>query len=1561
MPGTVLHVLSATTPDNTSYEIRPSHWNSSHAVSLNVVGSEIIGAFSNANSVTFGTTPDGHITVSVGSNQSNQTIGVSALGNTTINSASTFDARSLGISGAGNISVGIVGSNLIISATGGGGGAGSGVVALAAGTNVVSSGTAAFGNANNVTFGADGAGNITASASYQTGINFSASNAAANLSSIVFGNANGVSFGLNGSTLTAAYTQQNTAGLLSAINVSAGTTSANLSALSFADSNSFQFGFTNGSLTINNTGNNSSFAIGNTIVGTMGSAIGRSVFVSGAGNVSIGITGNTLIVSGVGGVGGVGVAMSAGTNSISTGTAVFANSNGVTFGMQTNGVITATVNPGPAAGMAAIIAGTQTQTTGTLLFANSNGITFGMSNSSVITAIYTVPTQQPVAVSGSNGSYAYSTLSLAVLNGAAFYTTNGSVALSYTVPSVAGLLSAVNISAGTQASNVSALTFGNANNVSFGLNADLITASAVVNFSAGTQAGGYSAVTLANANGISFGLNNGTITASYTQAAQTNQTLGLYARGNTTGAGSSSTYDARSFSLSGIGNIYVGNSGGAFIIQDTASGGGANTFSGYAVSNTTLGTTGTLAASALSFAGAGAVSIGLSNGSVVISAQAGAQSVQTMGVYAEGNTTGTSSSTYDARFLSLVGLGMITVGNSNGSIVISGPNTTTLALLSVGLSTGGNTAGNTGLASNQLVLAGGSNITLSGSTNAGSMTISIIGAGGGANTASFYAAGNTTQNSSGTVALSALSIQGAGIVSLGYSNGSLVISATGGGGGASSGAVYLAGNTTAQSSSSTFPLSSFNISGAGLISIGWSSNTLVVSGPGTTGISQSMYALGNTTQSSSGTGTIGALSVVGAGNVSVGVSNGSLVISATGGGGGGGGVALSAGTNSTATGTVVFSNANGVSFGMNTTGVVTASVAGQSNQTEGLYALGNTVGLSSSSTFDARTQSISGAGAVSVGFSGNAMLISAPATSSLVGTGQVSVSLNGSTISVGVPILSLYATGNTTQGSSGTATNGSLLFNGAGIVSLGYSNGSLVISATGGGGGGGVDVSLGGNTAGVLALISTGTLFIAGGNNVTVSQNANSFTISGANAGGAQTGISGLVVSNTTYTSGTVTFQNANGVSFGSSGANGISVSFSAPATTAAYYFLGNSTGASSSSTGGDQTLSISMAGIISGGWTNGSWVLSATQSNQAVSAAGGSSVFQTLVFTNSNNVSFSNTGGSIAGSFALNVSANGGTSNALSAITFSNSNGVTFGLSTGAGVGTMTASVAAQTNQTVGLYALGNTTQNSSTTLDARSLSFNGLGAMTVGYSNGSIQHSVPATSSLVGINGELVSVNGSTISIGPALVSRYDFWPQGNTSSSGLTVGSASFRYVQLQQGVSFTRIDVPAVFSIGSGATTATADLNISSGLVIYSRNGSTLSPIAGAFGTTTLTWASNSSNWSNLTGGRNISFPINGSLTAGEYWIGFQLSTTNNSSLGLSTTLLGNTISMVFGLQDTVNQYGDFGSTYSVSQNLSSQGLYTATLTATNQTVAMSNVSAAGTAGQLGNFPVIFRNY
>ena len=87
------------------------------------------------------------------------------------------------------------------------------------------------------------------------------------------------------------------------------------------------------------------------------------------------------------------------------------------------------------------------------------------------------------------------------------------------------LLTAINVSGGTTSNNLSAITFSNSNNVTFGLNGSTMTATVTVassqgsiNVSGGTTSNNLSALTFANGSGVSFGLSTGagigTITAS---------------------------------------------------------------------------------------------------------------------------------------------------------------------------------------------------------------------------------------------------------------------------------------------------------------------------------------------------------------------------------------------------------------------------------------------------------------------------------------------------------------------------------------------------------------------------------------------------------------------------------------------------------------------------------------------------------------------------------------------------------------------------------------------------------------------------------------------------------------------------------------------------------------------------------------------------------------------------------------------------------------------------------------------------------------------------------------
>ena len=219
-----------------------------------------------------------------------------------------------------------------------------------------------------------------------------------------------------------------------------------------------------------------------------------------------------------------GPAISAGTNSQNTGTIVFGSSAGnVTFGMDTNGYVTATAPSGGGAAGVQIAAGTQTGSSGTIKFENSNGITFGISDSTRITASH-------------NG-----------LTTAAQSNHSHGVTLNLT--------------------NISGTTGGNSVGVTLDLSA----------------------------------------------AAQTNQTVGMYATGNTTQS-SSGTQDARSLSFRGEGIASVGITNGSVVVSVPSGGGAGDGYNILAAGGATAGT-----AATVQFDNANGVSFGLAGSTITAS------------------------------------------------------------------------------------------------------------------------------------------------------------------------------------------------------------------------------------------------------------------------------------------------------------------------------------------------------------------------------------------------------------------------------------------------------------------------------------------------------------------------------------------------------------------------------------------------------------------------------------------------------------------------------------------------------------------------------------------------------------------------------------------------------------------------------------------------------------------------------------------------------------------------------------------------------------------------------
>ncbi|HEX6461743.1 MAG TPA: hypothetical protein VFZ58_00525 [Candidatus Saccharimonadales bacterium] len=182
--------------------------------------------------------------------------------------------------------------------------------------------------------------------------------------------------------------------------------------------------------------------------------------------------------------------------------------------------------------------------------------------------------------------------------------------------------------------------------------------------------------------------------------------------------------------------------------------------------------------------------------------------------------------------------------------------------------------------------------------------------------------------------------------------------------------------------------------------------------------------------------------------------------------------------------------------------------------------------------------------------------------------------------------------------------------------------------------GGRINATISGNTAGAGALVSSGTLTLAGGNNITLSQNGNAITISGG-AGGGGGGIA-LANSQTTYTSGTAHLAVAGGALTIAS-TTGQSFNFSVPQTSSL-----SATGAVSISTNA-ATISIGAPAFSAGMSNIGNSVgTSGTASNQVIFAGGNNITLSQSTAAGGNTITISagngGGGGGVTGSYFDNM-----------------------------------------------------------------------------------------------------------------------------------------------------------------------------------------------------------------------------------------------------------------------------------------------------------------------------------
>lgn len=1178
---------------------------------------------------------------------------------------------------------------------------------------------------------------------------------------------------------------------------------------------------------------------------------------------------------------------------VTNGTLTLAGGANITLSQAAGNAITIIGGAGGGGGTGvAISAGTQSVSTGTVVFSNSNGISFGLSGSSRITASHNgLTTQSGQAFSADGGSSTFETLVFRNANGLSFSNSGGSVQASYTVPTQTVQPGIQSVSAGTTRITTGEVVFSNANGISFGANGQTLTASytvptqstqpALQSLSAGTTRVTTGEVVFSNSNGISFGVNGQTVTASYTVPSQSVQP--------------------------GIQSISAG---------------------------TTRITTGQAI-----FADGNGISFGANGQTVTASYTVPTVTNSSWTV----SDAATSLTVARLAFTNVNGLTLSLSTTTGGSATVVGSYTVPAvpAQFSGGLSNLGNTAGDTGVVTGRLVLVGSNGVSLSGATNGGSQTISILPPVQTNQTVGLYASSNTTgQSSSSTADARSLTFRGAGVASVGLSAGEVVISVPAGGGAGDGGNVLAAGTQTATSLGTVLFADSngitFGMSGSTRITASHNGLTTALEA----GISSDGFTAGN-----SGVVT-GQLVLYPAGNMymnqataaggsaSLTIAGIPVVVSQNGNTAGATGVwfgqaFLSGGSNLTVS-VDTFSQAYGAIT--NTHQIIGLHAANQSAQTVGLYGSSQTTGSASSGTLDARSLSIIGAGIVSVGM--HSTSVGGTTTGLIVSATQSNQALSGSNGSFAFQ----------------TATFGNL--NG---LSFYTSNGSMVGSYT-------VPtvpaqmsagLSTGGNTSGDTGVV-TGRLVLAGGNNITLSGSTNGGSMTVTVSAGAGGGGAALSAGTQSVNTGTVLFADSNGISFGMSGSSRITASYTVPtqsAQTLGVYHVGNTTGQSSSSTVDARSVSIDGAGIVSAGWSNGTIRISATQSAQTLGLyhVGNTTGQSSSSTVDARSVSFDGAGivsvGMSAGSVRISATQSNQAASAsngsftFQTLNFSNANNVTFGTSAG---GIVTASVAApgaaaeqNALNLLGANTAGNTTATGST------IGLSGLNLTLSGTNASQVVISAPATSSLSATGIVSLSTNGSTISIGAAQTTLSGTHPYLNAMYALAAQSNASLLLAPIVVEVPFQydRFVMPLHYS---QATNSTLTVTNSIWWGFFSRTGSTLSLYKSGSGTFSINGSGTASSSAN-SGIRIVSMASTDTITQGNYILGYVWRSTTSSNNASLSNLVASQI------QSSVSGYLGVGSVTNQA-SIPGMGVWTSTTAGMPNSVALSDIRANSSAYQ-----------
>lgn len=436
---------------------------------------------------------------------------------------------------------------------------------------------------------------------------------------------------------------------------------------------------------------------------------------------------------------------------------------------------------------------------------------------------------------------------------------------------------------------------------------------------------------------------------------------------------------------------------------------------------------------------------------------------------------------------------------------------------------------------------------------------------------------------------------------------------------------------------------------------------------------------------------------------------------------------------------------------------------------------------------------------------------------------------------------------------------------------------------------------------------------------------------------------------------GNIYFENGNGITFGGN-ASTITASYTVPSVTqyqhtslmSDYLGTGYTTHTHSQYINTSQSSLFQQTSLMSNYLGTNYTTHTHSQSVQpvAASAQNGSFNFSTLRFVDTNGVSFATSTDGIRASvntayLALSnssllqhtslmsnylgtnytththaaqpvaVSGSNGSFN-FSTLSFGNLNGMSFYTSNGSIVASYTDGGGAG-----GGIALA----NSQTTFSASTVNLSAAGALTIASTTGqSFQFSVPNTSSLSAEGQLTISVTSNTIKLGvPNALTLSYFNPQDGYLQVAGQQGNASMHFQPMQApNVQFDRIAIPMNFT---NATNTTGSATLSMSIGFFTNNASTLSLVSSTSYSAAITYSGTVNN-SSYAGIKLHTIPFTGTFLEGQYYVGIWSRTTSGGANG--------TLNQVLASQMNSNFNGVFGAgTNATNQYTRGLGHYSVT--------------------------------